>query len=288
MTCYAYHADRTDRPGDRQAIPGILNILKNNQTKWQVGNNANLFDWTYVDNIVHAHLLAAEKLSSSIPRTDFLLHMDAVGKTIAPRELPTSAHRIDNEWLEGEVQQTEGIYGQIDPPLEHLHSRFDQFASIPPEVQEIPVAGQAYFITNGEPIPFWSLARSFWWHYAQHQPKTIYILPAGFAYFMGVIGETVSKWLGRESGFTAQRMVFATTQRYFNIEKSRRMLGYEPLVGLEDAIKRTAEVRCLLLLIGSFTQEEFTVVEIGRSCSSVKGDNRQKLIVVFFCILLHV
>lgn len=49
-------------PGDRQLIPGLRNVLNNGQTKFQIGNNHNLFDWTYVTNVAMAHLLATRKL----------------------------------------------------------------------------------------------------------------------------------------------------------------------------------------------------------------------------------
>ncbi|QPG73526.1 erg26, C-3 sterol dehydrogenase [Brettanomyces nanus] len=49
-------------PGDRQLVPGLRQVLKNGQTKFQVGNNDNLFDWTYVGNVADAHVLAAQKL----------------------------------------------------------------------------------------------------------------------------------------------------------------------------------------------------------------------------------
>ncbi|ODV86623.1 hypothetical protein CANARDRAFT_27051 [[Candida] arabinofermentans NRRL YB-2248] len=49
-------------PGDRQLVPGLRNVLKNGQTKFQVGDNNNLFDWTYAGNVADAHILAAKKL----------------------------------------------------------------------------------------------------------------------------------------------------------------------------------------------------------------------------------
>ncbi|KAH8820304.1 3-beta hydroxysteroid dehydrogenase/isomerase family-domain-containing protein [Xylogone sp. PMI_703] len=49
-------------PGDVQLLPPILNVLKNNQTRYQLGENDNLFDFTYVVNVAHAHCLAARAL----------------------------------------------------------------------------------------------------------------------------------------------------------------------------------------------------------------------------------
>lgn len=49
-------------PGDRQLVPGLRQVLKNGQTKFQVGNNDNLFDWTYAGNVADSHILAAKKI----------------------------------------------------------------------------------------------------------------------------------------------------------------------------------------------------------------------------------
>ncbi|KAL8945565.1 MAG: hypothetical protein Q9222_007903, partial [Ikaeria aurantiellina] len=48
--------------GDVQVIPGLMRALENRQTKFQLGDNANLFDFTYVGNAAYAHILAAVAL----------------------------------------------------------------------------------------------------------------------------------------------------------------------------------------------------------------------------------
>ncbi|ODV98093.1 hypothetical protein PACTADRAFT_47915 [Pachysolen tannophilus NRRL Y-2460] len=49
-------------PGDRQLVPGLRSVAKMGQSKFQIGDNNNLFDWTYAGNVAYAHVLAAEKL----------------------------------------------------------------------------------------------------------------------------------------------------------------------------------------------------------------------------------
>ncbi|KAJ6262515.1 hypothetical protein Dda_3325 [Drechslerella dactyloides] len=49
-------------PGDRQLVPGFITVVKNNQTRFQLGDNTNMFDFTYIDNLAVAHLLAASVL----------------------------------------------------------------------------------------------------------------------------------------------------------------------------------------------------------------------------------
>lgn len=62
---------RVSRPGDRQVMSGLVSVLKNNQTKFQIGDNQNLFDWTYVENVAHAHILAADRLETAVPMEAF-------------------------------------------------------------------------------------------------------------------------------------------------------------------------------------------------------------------------
>lgn len=49
-------------PGDRQLVPGLRAVARSGQSKFQVGDNNNLFDWTYAGNVADAHVLAAQKL----------------------------------------------------------------------------------------------------------------------------------------------------------------------------------------------------------------------------------
>ena len=48
--------------------------------------------------------------------------------------------------------------------------------------------------------------------------------------------------MGREPGFTHGRVYYRNTHLWFNIEKARQVLGYEPDVGIEEGIKRTIVV----------------------------------------------
>lgn len=55
-------------PGDRQLVPGLKASAKLGQSKYQLGDNNNLFDWTYVGNVADAHVLAAQKLLDETTR----------------------------------------------------------------------------------------------------------------------------------------------------------------------------------------------------------------------------
>jgi len=47
--------------------------------------------------------------------------------------------------------------------------------------------------------------------------------------------------VGKESTLTPYRIMFSCVHRWHNIEKARIVLGYEPLVGMEEGINRTIE-----------------------------------------------
>lgn len=53
-----------------QLIPSLLNAYYTSKDNFQLGDNTNLFDFTYVLNVAHAHLLCARALlSTSTSRT---------------------------------------------------------------------------------------------------------------------------------------------------------------------------------------------------------------------------
>ncbi|KTW26571.1 sterol-4-alpha-carboxylate 3-dehydrogenase (decarboxylating) [Pneumocystis jirovecii RU7] len=160
-------------PEDSQLIPGIITVMENRQTRFRIGNNLNLFDFTYVDNVVHAHILASQKLFSP---------------------------------------------------------------------NAVDVSGEAFFITNGEPIYFWDFPSTVW-AYLGHIPSNIIYFPRCIGIIIAFFFEILSFITRKKPGLTRSRVKFTCANRYYNINKARRRLGYSPVVELEDGIKRTLEVK---------------------------------------------
>lgn len=50
-------------PRDPQLVPTLIEAAKKGMMKFIIGNGENLVDFTFVDNVVHGHILAAEHLS---------------------------------------------------------------------------------------------------------------------------------------------------------------------------------------------------------------------------------
>lgn len=209
------------RPGDRQALPGVLDVLKGGKTNFQIGANRNLFDWTYVDNVVHAHLVASERLEVKVSFSTLGTRLPPVDKDILRRDLPTSTYRPESLLsLEKAHIPTFKNTSSPDAPLFAARNRYDQFSEgSVGQLEEYAVAGQAFFITNGEPIYFWDFPRAVWAAYNGHEPSFVIPLPVEIGMAAAGAAEVVSWLLRRTPGLTRGKVVYATTHRYYNIEK---------------------------------------------------------------------
>jgi len=160
-------------PGDRNATPGFMSAMQAGRTSMQIGDNKNLFDFTYIPNAAYAHLLAADRLSPSHPK----------------------------------------------------HSL---------------VAGQAFFITNGAPVPFWDFPRALWKE-AGHVPAKITVIPRWAAMIIALLMELWGWLTSTSPTLTRFRVAYVTTTRWCNIKKAREALDYEPRFSLEEGIRTTVE-----------------------------------------------
>ncbi|CAB9501023.1 Short-chain dehydrogenase/reductase family 42E member 1 [Seminavis robusta] len=159
-------------PGDVRFIPAVIKNAKEGKLKFQIGRGDWMSDYTYVQNLVDACLLADEKLKNTSP-----------------------------------------------------------------------ISGQAYFITNGEPMPFWDFVRSALKRLdlppmsdtpLPHQP----VLALAYArewFDTYVRGGTIND----EDGFTPFAIKYMCTHHYFSIDRARKDLGYEPKVSVAEGLELT-------------------------------------------------
>ena len=162
-------------------IPGAMGVYKAGKHKWQLGENNNLFDFTYAKNVAHGHLLAAVALLEA--------------------------------------------HAQSKPMPEHQR-----------------VDGEAFFITNGEPIYFWDMLRAIWAvQGSQLGPDDFRSISKDLGVTIGWLAETVSWCLGRQSLFTRQRVIYTNMTRYFSIDKAVSRLGYAPLYNMQEAVQRSVK-----------------------------------------------
>ncbi|GAA5897711.1 hypothetical protein JCM8208_000238 [Rhodotorula glutinis] len=229
-------------PGDRQVLPGWINVYKAGQHVFQMGDNLHLFDFVTLKNVVHAHLLAADKLGAAPLDADELeVRLPPVAATVGRRQLPTSRHPEAVDPLDPPEYD--------EPPLPAARNRWNQFYDDSPSTSpsSLSVAGQALTITNGEPVPLWSLGRAIWHAYAPEQRYRAW-LPLVFPGAVGMLYAAGCEWVGwargkrpEECGVNRAYMAYVLDDMYFDIERARRLLGYEPVESLEEGIRSGVE-----------------------------------------------
>jgi nucleoside-diphosphate-sugar epimerase len=107
-----------------------------------------------------------------------------------------------------------------------------------------PVAGKAYFLSNGEPLPLWDLVNRIL--AAGGVAPVTRSVPAWAAYAAGWVLEALYGLMGRRdeppmTRFLARELA---TAHWFDLTAARRDLGYEPKVSIAEGLKRlTAALR---------------------------------------------
>lgn len=158
-----------------KASPTVLSL--------QLGENNNLFDFTYVGNIAYAHMLAAELLVATHKRVE-------AGMT---------------------------------PPLDYER-----------------VDGEAFNITNDSPVYFWDIARAIWALTGRIvEPHQIWELPEGLLSTVGGILEGVYGAFGKKPRLTRREVRYSCMTRYFSCDKAKARLRYEPVVDLDEGVRRS-------------------------------------------------
>lgn len=104
-----------------------------------------------------------------------------------------------------------------------------------------PVAGQPYFITNGEPMVFFDFVNRVLRKLGL--PEARYGVPYALAYGVAALAEGIDTLRGgtlnAEDGLTRFAVRYMCTHHYFSIEKARRELGWSPRVSIAEGIDRT-------------------------------------------------
>ena len=157
-------------PGDGRFLPAILRRARAGTLRYGVGRENKLSDFTYIDNLIDALLLADRRLAE-------------------------------------------------DPSI----------------------GGHAWFVTNGEPIPFWDFVDRVL--RAMGMAPTRGRIPYSVAYAMAMLAEGFNTLSGRaagpESGLTRFAIRYMCTHHYFSIERARRELHYTPAINIDEGIRRT-------------------------------------------------
>ncbi|KAI3806747.1 hypothetical protein L1987_22661 [Smallanthus sonchifolius] len=163
-------------PGDKLLVPSLVAAARKGKSKYIIGDGKNMYDFTYVENVAHAHVCAERALAS--------------GGTVSKR-----------------------------------------------------AAGEAYFITNMEPIRFWEFLSFILAGLGYERPKTK--IPAFIMMLIAYLIERLYRVLApygmRVPELTPSRIRLLTCNRTFSSLKASDRLGYRPLVPLQEGLKRTIE-----------------------------------------------
>lgn len=158
-------------PEDQRLMPNIVLRARQGRLVFSVGRERKLSDFTYIDNLIDALVLADEALST----------------------------------------KPEGVNGE------------------------------AFFITNGEPMGFWDFVSQVL--VEMKLPPLRVALPYHVAYAAAAVAEGLDALrggkLGTANGLSRFAVRYMCTHHYFSIEKARRVLAYDPRVTVREGIART-------------------------------------------------
>lgn len=161
-------------PRDTHFVSQLIAKVQGGVLTHIIGDGRNLADFTFIDNVVYAHYLAALNLN------------------------PSSA-----------------------------------------------CAGQAYFITNNEPTPFWTFIGRLLTEFGSPQPekRISFLFAYILAWFMEYLRFLLS-WLPLvhyRPSITRHLVCTVAKHHWFICAKAKRDLGYIPLVSLEEGLQITVE-----------------------------------------------
>ncbi|KAL9134456.1 MAG: hypothetical protein Q9175_004358 [Cornicularia normoerica] len=108
------------------------------------------------------------------------------------------------------------------------------------------VGGEAFFITDGNPSPFWTFERQIWSAAGDRTtPEEVTVVPAWFMLNLASVIEWLywafTLGLKRPKVMRRQTMVYTCYPRTYSIEKARERLGYEPVDDRDEQIRKGVE-----------------------------------------------
>jgi nucleoside-diphosphate-sugar epimerase len=133
----------------------------------------------------------------------------------------------------GQMVLPDGGRGQIGPVyVDNLVDGVTLAAASPDAVGEIFTIADGFAVDIGE----------FFGHYARMLGKpNLRSLPTPIARTIAATGGRLEKALGRDTEMSSASIDYLAKRGGYSIEKARRVLGYEPKVGLEEGMRRCEE-----------------------------------------------
>lgn len=108
-----------------------------------------------------------------------------------------------------------------------------------------PIAGEAFFITNGQPMLFWDVMRLVWRAAGDEtRIEDVWVAPLWLAYTIAFVAEWtvwLITWGIRIPSINRRAVDHCCTEMTFSIDKAKERLGYNPRVSLEEGVRRSVE-----------------------------------------------
>ncbi|KAL7168984.1 hypothetical protein ACSBR2_034079 [Camellia fascicularis] len=213
-------------PGDKLLVPSLVSAARAGKSKFLIGNGKNMYDFTYVENVAHAHICAERALASEA--------------TVAER-----------------------------------------------------AAGEAYFVTNMEPIKFWEFVSLVLEGLGYERPRikipVFVIMP--IARLVEWTYKLLAPYGMKVPQLTPSRVKLLSCSRTFNCSKANDRLGYTPIVPFQDGLRRTIESYSHL---GAECQPKkdgpskaFIYLGRGRVADIILWRNKETLTTVFILVSIY-
>lgn len=143
-----------------------------------------------------------------------------------------------------------------------------------------PVAGEIFFITNDDPMPFWTFVNGIWDRLDKIYPgkrikKKPLVIPRTLASVFAFISESIAWITGKPTSFTKFNVIFICTTRWHNIEKAKKVLGYKPKVSMEEALDLYVDV-CVIFSYQQLIPYYENFLVVGESARGGGTTNSQR------------
>lgn len=107
-----------------------------------------------------------------------------------------------------------------------------------------PVAGEAFFVSNGDPVPFWIFRRTAMRAAGvKIREEDVRKIPLAVAFLAAWVLEWAAWFRGSQPTLTRMLVRFSTLNRWFRVDKAKKVLGYEPEVAWDEGIQRAVRDR---------------------------------------------
>ncbi len=110
-------------------------------------------------------------------------------------------------------------------------------------LQASKVGGEAFFITDDAPLPFWDFARKIWAAAGQEpRPEKVWVIPTRVAIALVIMLELVY-WIATvgtrgPKDFSRHAVEWSCSTKTYRIDKAKERLGYVPRYQMDDGVKK--------------------------------------------------